>query len=391
MRCSLFVKVVLIVIASLSGIACQTQSSTHYDDLGVNSSAFTWSVGDAAPLPIEPEDNPMTEAKFQLGRHLFYDTRLSGNGTQACSSCHEQEQAFADGLVTPEGSTGDVLARNSQGLANVAYNATLTWANPSIVTLERQILIPLFGEEPIEQGINDENRAEVLQRISDDTVYQSLFLGAFPTQGGIVSYDNIIKAIASFVRGMTSFDSSFDRYQRGDTTALSASAQRGRELFFSEKMECFHCHGGYNFSDSTLDRTMAFVEMPFHNTGLFNIDGTGAYPDDNQGIFSITGVPSDMGKFRAVSLRNVGVTAPYMHDGSIATLEEVVDFYAAGGRNIESGAHAGDGRFNPFKDGFVTGFDVSAQEKQDVVAFLESLTDESFLTSERFSNPWDSQ
>ena len=391
MRCVLFVKVVLIIFASLSGIACNTQSSTSYDDLGVNSSAFTWSVSHMVPLPVEPEDNPMTEAKFQLGRHLFYDTRLSGNGTQACSSCHEQEHAFADGLVTPEGSTGDILARNSQGLANVAYNATLTWANPSIVTLERQILIPLFGESPIEQGINDENRAEVLQRISDDTVYQSLFLSAFPDQGGIINYDNIIKAIASFVRGMASFDSSFDHYQSGDSSALTASAQRGRELFFSEKMECFHCHGGYNFSDSTLDRTMAFVEMPFHNTGLFNIDGTGAYPDDNQGIFSITGKPSDMGKFRAVSLRNVAVTAPYMHDGSMANLEDVIDFYAAGGRVIEVGPHAGDGRFNPFKDGFITGFEVSAQEKQDIIAFLESLTDETFISSERFSNPWITQ
>ncbi len=386
MRGALIKGITAVFVVALAG--CNTQSGTQYNDQGVNATAFSWLVPDDIPLPVEPDDNPMTEAKFQLGRHLFYDERLSGNGQQACASCHKQEHAFADALRTPTGSTQDVLARNSQGLANVAYNATLTWANPSIVTLERQILIPLFAEDPVEQGITDENRQEVLQRIENDSVYQELFLSAYPAQGGIVSYDHIVKAIASFVRGLTSFDSPFDQYQRGNTAAMSEAALRGRDLFFSERLECFHCHGGYNFSDSTLDRTMAFVERPFHNTGLFNIAGTGAFPEDNQGVFSVTGEPSDMGRFRAVTLRNVELTAPYMHDGSIDDLASVIDFYAEGGRVIETGPHAGDGRFNPFKDGFITGFEISEAEKEDLILFLKSLTDRSFVTTTRFSNPW---
>ncbi|HEX4975818.1 MAG TPA: di-heme enzyme, partial [Pseudomonadales bacterium] len=159
-------------------------------------------------------------------------------------------------------------------------------------------------------------------------------------------------------------------------------------LFFSERTECFHCHGGYNFSDSTVDRSLFFVERPFHNTGLYNVDGQGAYPADNQGLIAATLDPSDMGKFRAPTLRNIALTAPYMHDGSIQTLEEVIDSYGAGGRNITSGPHAGDGRANPFKDSFVKGFSLNPQEKADLIAFLNSLTDTEFTTTPRFSNPW---
>ena len=134
---------------------------------------------------------------------------------------------------------------------------------------------------------------------------------------------------------------------------------------------------------------MTFVNRPFHNTGLFNIGGTGNYPPDNTGLFDLTGDPSDMGKFRAPSLRNIALTAPYMHDGSVATLDEVLDIYAAGGRVISEGPNAGDGRQNPFKDSFVNGFEMSPQDKQDVLAFLESLTDQSFVANPRFSNPWE--
>lgn len=363
-------------------------SSTTLDDRGANATAFEWRLRKGVPLPLEPADNPMTEAKFQLGRHLFYDVRLSGNGTQSCASCHHQDKAFTDGLTVSIGSTGQPHPRNAQSLTNTAFNATLTWANPLLLTIEQQLLGPLFSEDPLEQGINETNQDEVLQRIIDEPRYAALFAAAFPDEGSPITYPNIIKALASFTRGLTSFNSPFDRFETGDTSALSAAARRGMNLFFSEELECFHCHGGYNFSDSTVDRTLAFVERPFHNTGLFNIGGTGAFPADNQGVFDITGDPSDMGKFRAPTLRNIALTAPYMHDGSMATLEEVLDFYAAGGRNITSGPHAGDGRLNPFKDGFISGFSLSAQDKADVIAFLHSLTDDDFITSPRFSNPW---
>lgn len=373
------------ILLVLSG--CQDTSETTIKDSSI-SSDFDWAIPTRFPKPMEPGNNPMSEAKFQLGRHLFYDERLSGNGTQACASCHEQSKGFSDGLTTSVGSTGEVLSRNAQGLLNVAYHATQTWANPSLTNLEQQALIPLFGESPIEHGINDENREIVLQRIKDESRYENLFNSAFPLDGDPIHYENIRNAITSFVRGMVSFDTAFDRYELGDALALNESEQRGRQLFFSEDLECFHCHGGYNLSDSTMDRTMTFIERPFHNTGLFNINDTGAYPDDNQGVFHITENPSDMGKFRAPSLRNIALTAPYMHDGSVETLEEVIEIYAAGGRNIDSGPHAGDGRYNPFKSGFVNGFDISEEEKQSLIAFLNSLTDHSFINNERFSNPW---
>lgn len=379
----------LFVIVLINLIGCG-QSQTKYQDsaLAADLAVFDWGLPSRYPLPVVPLDNPMTEAKFELGRHLFYDKRLSGNGTQACASCHQQSLGFSDGKVLPTGSTGEVLARNSQGLMNSTYNATQTWANHSLLTLEQQAMIPLFGETPVEHGITDANKELVLQRIRDEPRYERLFAEAYPELGSPIDFANIRNAITSFVRGMVSFDTPFDRFELGEEDTLTASAHRGRQLFFSEELECFHCHGGYHLSDSTIDRSMSFVDRPFHNTGLFNINGTGDYPADNTGLFELTGDPSDMGKFRAPSLRNVSLTAPYMHDGSVATLEEVLDIYAAGGRVITSGPNTGDGRLNPFKDSFVNGFTMSEQDKRDVLAFLESLTDQSFITNERFSNPW---
>lgn len=376
----------LVGFGGLTG--CNGAGQTTFDEGPEAVSTFDWSLPDGQPLPVEPLDNPMSEARFQLGRHLFYDRRLSGNGTQSCADCHHQDKAFTDGRPVSVGSTGMSHPRNAQSLLNVAYHPTLTWANPSLRTLEQQIVIPLFGETPVEQGVNDSNREAVLDRLREEPVYADLFAAAWPDVGNPVDFDAIVKALATFVRGMVSFDTAFDRHQRGDPNALEPAARRGMALFFGEELECFHCHGGYLFSDSTLDRTMTFVEKPFHNTGLFNIGGTGAFPEDNQGVFEITADPSDMGRFRAPSLRNVAVTGPYMHDGSMTTLGEVVDFYAAGGRVIESGPHAGDGRQNPFKDGFISGFTLTPQDKADLLAFLESLTDRSFIENPRFSNPW---
>ena len=372
------------VLALLSGCP---DSHTTLDDLGAQRSGYNWQLRSGIPLPLEPADNPMSEAGFQLGRHLFYDTRLSANDTISCASCHHQDKAFADGRVAARGATGELHPRNSQALVNIAYNPTLTWGNPSLRTIEQQIAIPLFGDTPVEHGINDANQELVLNRIRSEPAYAPLFDAAFP--GEDISYGNIIKALASFVRGLTSFASDFDRYEQGDSSALSAPAQRGRELFFSERLECFHCHGGYNFTDSVLDRTMFVTDRPFHNTGLYNIDGLGGYPEPNTGVHEISGRAVDMGRFRAPSLRNVAVTAPYMHDGSVATLEDAIRNYAAGGRHISTGARAGDGRLNPYKDGFISGFTISDSEITDLIAFLESLTDHAFLTDERFSNPWE--
>ena len=179
-----------------------------------------------------------------------------------------------------------------------------------------------------------------------------------------------------------SFDSPFDRGE------LSESAKRGESLFNGERLECFHCHTGYNFSDATVDRETTFSQLNFHNTGLYNIDGLGAYPQPNTGRHEVTNEPDHMGHFRAQSLRNVALSAPYNHDGSVATLEDVILNYARGGRLISSGENSGDGRVSPTKDGFIVSFPINDNEVNDVVTFLESLTDTSFTTNPRFSNPW---
>ena len=336
------------------------------------------------PKPRIPADNPQTPAKVELGRHLFYDVRLSSNQTQSCSSCHLQEKAFSDGKITPEGSTGQVLARNSQALVNVAWNSTLTWGNPILTALEQQILVPIFGETPIELGVGA-NKDLILQRFLDDPKYQALFADAFGQQP--IGWTEVVQALASFVRALVSANSAYDRYAQGDPQALSPAAQRGMDLFFSEELECHHCHGGFAFSEAVVHANSAFGAALFQNTGLYNLGGTGAYPPGNGGVFEVTGKPEDMGRFRAPTLRNIAVTAPYMHDGSIATLDQVLDHYARGGRLIESGPYAGDGSLSPLKSGLLPGFALSPGQRTDLLDFLHSLTDEQFLTDPRFGPP----
>jgi cytochrome c peroxidase len=340
--------------------------------------------------PAIPEYNPLTAEKIALGRRLFYDTRLSGNQTQSCASCHQQRLAFTDSLAVPRGSTGHALLRNSQGLANVAYFSTLTWGNNVLLTLEDQILVPLQSDNPIELGIVDGNRAEVLARLDADSTYRELFALAFPDSPPGATINQIRFALASFCRTLISGDSPYDRYYRGDHSALTAGQVRGLKLFNSERMECFHCHSGINLSTSYHDATTTAgtITFPFFNNGLYNVGGDGSYPEGNQGLYELTHDPKDRGRFRPQGLRNVAVTAPYMHDGSIATLRDVVRHYARGGRAVLSGPYAGDGSLSPLKSGLVRGFSLTEAEMDDVIAFLESLTDSTFLTDPRFSDPF---
>ncbi|WP_119154665.1 methanobactin export MATE transporter MbnM [Caldimonas tepidiphila] len=351
---------------------------------------WTWSLPARFPEPRVPADNPMSAQKVELGRYLFYDKRLSGNGRLACAGCHVQEKAFSDGLARSLGATGELHPRSSQHLSNVAYNATLTWANPSLVTLERQMETPLFGEHPVEMGVNDGNKEAVLQRLREDTLpsrYPERFAAAFPGEARPLHWGNVIKAIAAFQRTLISGNSRYDRWLVGETT-LSDAEQRGMRLFFGEKAECFHCHGSFNFNNQILHSASRLVPTPFHNTGLYNLGGTGAYPEPNRGLFELTAQAGDMGRFRAPSLRNVEVTAPYMHDGSVATLEEVLRTYAAGGRQITSGPHAGDGRANPLKSPLISRIDLNEQEQADIIAFLRTLTDHEFLSNPRHADPF---
>lgn len=350
--------------------------------------AWEWGLPPGTPSPRVPADNPMSAAKVELGRYLFYDKRLSGNQTQACAGCHVQAHAFADGKLTPTGSTGEVLRRNAMHLTNVAFNSAQTWANPTLRALEKQALVPMFGEFPVELGLAGLEDV-LLERLAADPRYQTLFAAAFPAEDDPFSVVNVVRAIASFERTLLSFDSPYDRFQAGDGTAMSASALRGMELFFSEELECHHCHGGFNLTTSFESETSpAGGFLHYFNNGLYNVDGAGAYPAVDTGLAEVSTLPADMGRFRAPSLRNIAVTGPYMHDGSVETLDEVVAMYARGGRLIASGPNAGDGATSPHKNAFVSGFVLTPVQQADLVAFLHSLTDQPFLTNPDFADPF---
>lgn len=322
---------------------------------------WNWNLPPGFPTPSVPADNPMTEACVSLGRTLFFDPQLSRNGTQSCASCHEPERAYTDGRVHAVGSTGEAHRRNAQGLANIAWSSTLTWANPLLNTLEGQAMVPLFGEDPVELGwANRED--ELLTRLE---VHRDAFEAAYPDAG--VSVFALTRALACFQRTLISGDAPYDRGE------LNVDARVGLELFNSERMECYHCHTGFSFSDSVSHAQSGPVEKPFHNTGLYDTDGQGSFPASDTGLYELTGRAGDMGKFRAPTLRNLSFTAPYMHDGSLATLDEVLDAYAAGGH-----AKAVSGTASPLQSDLVRGFELTADERRQLKAFLLTLDDPSF-------------
>ena len=338
------------------------------------SAKFEWHLPKGFPVPRVPADNPMSEVKVRLGRYLFYDQRLSVNGTQSCASCHRQELAFTDGRAASVGATGQQHPRSAMSLVNVAYNAALTWSNPTLHSLEEQALVPMFSDHPVELGLLGRD-AEVIAMLRADAVYRDLFPRAFPGSSVAFTIANVARALSAFERTIISARSPYDRFHvGGDPNAISEAAQRGETVFFSDPVAgCFRCHGGFDFSDAVTFEGGGSRPVEFHNTALYN-----PYAPPNLGIYQYTHKPADAGKFKAPSLRNIALTAPYMHDGSIATLEEVLDHYTAGGR-----AHD-----NPGKDRRMHQIAMTAQNRADLLAFLRSLTDEELLRDERFSNPW---
>lgn len=317
----------------------------------------------------------MSAAKVRLGRSLFYDTRLSGNGTFACASCHQQAHAFTDGRAHALGSTGQAHARSAMTLTNVAYNASYGWADGTTRTLEDQIAVPMFNEHPIEMGLKG-NEAAVVARLRADQAEAAMFGDAFPGEPDPVSLPNAVRAIAAFERTLLSAGSPLDRYlYLDDRSALSPAARRGMKLFFSDRLACARCHSGFNLSGPTEQDGAKDVTPTFHNTGLYNVDGRGAYPAVDRGLIDKTRARADMGRFRAPTLRNIALTAPYMHDGSVPTLERAVMHYASGGLK------------SPFKSPRLKGFALAPAGVADLVAFLESLTDRGFVTNPDFGPP----
>lgn len=350
---------------------------------------FHWDTPAPFPRPPVPTDNPMSAVKVELGRRLFYDRRMSVTGRHSCASCHRQELAFTDGRARAVGATGQVHPRGSMSLANIGYSPGLTWAHPTLDSLEAQALVPMTGTDPVELGLGG-REAAFLALVRQDTLYRRLFPASFPRDTQPFTIRRVVQALAAFQRTLVSMRSPYDRYRYGgDTSAISTAAKRGQAIFFSgQRGGCFQCHGGWNMGGAVRHEADRDVPPSFFNNGLYNIAGPTSFPVPNTGLHHETGRAEDVGRFRAPTLRNIAVTAPYMHDGSLATLSDVLDHYAAGGRTIAEGPYAGVGRDNPNKAPSVHGFVMSAVDKADLIAFLETLTDSAFLRNPAFSDPW---
>jgi len=355
--------------------------------IGANAeTVYEWSLPRGFPQPAVPADNPMTEEKVALGRLLFYETRLSVTGEYSCASCHQQSRAFTDGRAKAQGATGQLHPRSAMSLANVAYAPALQWADPKLGSLEAQAPLPLLNEHPLEMGLKG-REAQVLEKLANDAKTRAAFMRAFPDIAYPVTLINIARALASFERTLISGRSAFDRRVfDDDQQAMTESARRGMTLFYSQRTGCSGCHSGITFAGA-VTHSGSSAEPLFANTGLYNVDGSGRYPASAAGLAEITHRERDHGRFRVPSLRNVAVTAPYMHDGSVATLGEVIDHYAAGGRQ----APLGPTKRNRYRDTRLAAFQITPGERDDLLAFLESLTDTQFLTDPRFSDPRASQ
>lgn len=297
-----------------------------------SAAAPRWLLPTGMAEPSVPDDNPLTKAKIELGRRLFYHADLSADGTMSCATCHEQHRAFTEGNATHPGVTGERGRRNAQSLGNVAWLTPLTFADPTLTTLEMQVGVPLFGTHPIEMGMAGREQ-EIAVRLGRDGCYQMMFAAAFPEAHGRIEFRDVAKAIASFERTMISFGSDFDRGR------LTAEAEAGRGLF---ARECAGCHAGPLFTDRR-----------FHK-----IDP--GVPGDDGGLGEKTGGRSDEGKFRTPPLRNVSLTAPYWHDGSAPTIAGAIERH---------------------------GLHMAATDTAQLIAFLEALTDLEFTKREALSLP----
>jgi len=286
------------------------------------------------PVPL---DNPITPEKVTLGRRLFFDERLSKDGRTSCATCHQPARRFTDGRVLPRGVFGREGRRNTPSILNRVYGRSAFWDGRA-ATLEDQVRAAVTGDRDL--GLSME---EAVARVSRDAEYARAFATAF---GEPVTAARIAQALATFVRTRFSGDSAFDRFLTGDSTALGAAERRGLELF-SGRAKCARCHAGPLLSDEG-----------FHNTGIAWRDGRFLDP----GRAAVTGSDGDRGAFKTPTLREIARTAPYMHDGSVARLIDVIEFYDRGGRP------------NPNLDPDIRPLHLTASEKTALMAFLRSLS-----------------
>jgi cytochrome c peroxidase len=293
------------------------------------------------PVPV-PDNNPLTPAKVRLGEKLFFENGLSVDRTISCASCHKPDHFFADPAALSTGVDSQLGERNAVSVLNAAYASHLLWDGRS-VTLEDQVRYPVTHPREMKN-----TQAGVVKFLANDPTYVSLFKEAFGDPA--IAWDRVTKAIASFERTLLTGDSAFDRYIAGNQDAISASAKRGFELFRGPA-GCINCH--------TYSKESPFLsDYEFHNTGV----GWAMSPD--LGRYEITKAREDKGAFRTPSLRNVAKTGPYMHNGGMTSLQEVVDYYSRGAEK------------NPFLDEKIHPLNLTAENKTDLIAFLESLTGE---------------
>jgi len=280
----------------------------------------------------------MSAAKVALGRRLFFEPRLSVTGRYSCASCHDPAKAYSDGRALAVGATGDTLTHSAMSLVNVAYNISYGWTRPELQSLEAQMLEPLLNEHPVELGLAG-RQSSVCDLLAAEPTYRAAFGQAFAQAAEPVTFDNLVKAVAAFERTLIYGNSPFDRYVfSGEHEALSVQAKHGMQLFYSPRAGCGSCHSGFNFEGNWRDVQGETGQPGFADNGL------GGQP------------------MRVPTLRNIALTAPYMHDGRFATLDAVLDHYA---RAAEQ--QAGDARLRSFN--------LSAGERADLIAFLNTLTD----------------
>ncbi len=317
------------------------------------------------PPPTIADDNPLTEQGVKLGKMLFYDTKMSNDGTMSCGSCHRQKHAFSDTNTLSIGVRGLPGKRQAMAIVNMAWNGNEFFWDGRAHLLRDQSILPIQDELEMDETLDN-----VVSKLSAELVYKKQFIRAFGSSE-ITSY-KISLALEQFMNSLVSHNSKYDQYLRGDLT-LSLSEERGRKLFFTEYNEffpddsgadCAHCHSPSNFENNK-----------YLNNGLF----TDAEITDN-GREKVTGSVNDIGKMKVTTLRNIAVSFPYMHDGRFQTLEEVVDHYNSGIK--------GSGTLDPtLRNTMRTGLRLDATDKSDLVSFLKTLTDDDFLTNPDFSDP----
>lgn len=319
------------------------------------------------PNPIIPPDNPMTEQGIALGRMLFYDPILSRDSTISCGSCHFQEQSFTDGAAVSVGIDGQTGNRSSMPLVNLAFNPRGFFWDGRSATLEEQALVPIEDHREMDESWNS-----VEEKLRNHPDYPAKFREAFGIEyASEIDRELAVKAIAQFERTLISYNARFDKVVWEQQGWPTEAEQEGRDLFFVEQAQntqehpgCSHCHG-----------SALFTENNFFNNGISDVADLESFPD--KGFGEVTGQIYDNGKFRSPTLRNIALTAPYMHDGRFSTLEEVLDSYAEGGHGVAN------------EDANIQPFDLSEQQKEAMIAFLNMLTDTTFTNDPAFSNPFE--